>query len=340
MASFVRIKVAGAGSFAKLETRAGDDISDLAQRACAKFPHWGMKAGQISLHLVAAGGDDLPPPSAVDSARHLDQVGWSLARAGVSSGAWLVARASPAPAFSPAVSKKFILVVNGLDEYGEIVPKCLDINISTLEELKEMKYDNGKGNLVLEGTATPIRKVEEIVNGGTYVLIGGQQQALTHRLEWTQQADKALDLMATDAVRSAVAKELGELNQRNNVILENSLGKKYEFDGLLVNTKSAIAIEAKHAAVEKHVGLVLEKASFLLELAREDSGDLKGITSVVPVLASSHFTPSLLRACEARGVSVVKPNGSGHTYFPSAPPPHLSGRRGFHTLARVLRALL
>ena len=340
MASFVRIKVAGAGSFAKLETRADDDVSDLAQRACAKFPHWGVNAGQISLHLVAAGGDDLPPPSAVDSARHLDQVGWSLARAGVSSGAWLVARASPAPALSPAFSKKFILVVNGEDEYGELVPKCLDINISTLEELKEMKYDNGKGNLVLEGTETPIRKVEEIVNGGTYVLIGGQQQALTRRLEWTQQADKALDLMATDAVRSAVTKELGELNQRNNVILKNSLGKEHEFDGLLVNAKSAIAIEAKHAAVKNHVGLVLEKASFLLELAREDSGDLKGITSVVPVLASSHFTPSLLRECEARGVSVVKPNGSGHTFFPSAPPPHLSGRRGFHTLARVLRALL
>ena len=54
----------------------------------------------------------------------------------------------------------------------------------------------------------------------------------------------------------------------------------------------------------------------------------------------AHFTPSLLRECEARGVSVVKPNGSGHTFFPTAPPPHLSGRRGFHTLARVLRALL
>ena len=92
MASFVRIALAGAGSFAKMEIRAGDDISDLAERACAKFSHWGVNAGQISLYLVAAGGDDLPTPSAVDSARHLEQIGWSLSRAGISSGAWLVAR--------------------------------------------------------------------------------------------------------------------------------------------------------------------------------------------------------------------------------------------------------
>ena len=45
MASFVRIVLAGAGSFAKVEIRAGDDISDLAERACAKFSHWGVNAG-------------------------------------------------------------------------------------------------------------------------------------------------------------------------------------------------------------------------------------------------------------------------------------------------------
>jgi hypothetical protein len=91
MASFVRIALAGAGSFAKMEIRAGDDLFDLVERACAKFPHWGT-ADRLTLYLVAAGGDDMPTPSAVDSARHLDQLGWSLTRAGVSSGAWLMAR--------------------------------------------------------------------------------------------------------------------------------------------------------------------------------------------------------------------------------------------------------
>ena len=61
-------------------------------RACAYFPSWKAVPAQLSLYLVAAGGDDLPTPSAVDSARHLDTVGWSLTRAEISSGAWLVAR--------------------------------------------------------------------------------------------------------------------------------------------------------------------------------------------------------------------------------------------------------
>ena len=92
MASFVRIALVGAGTFAKLEIRAGDDISDLLRRACAEFPSWKADATQLSLYLVAAGGKDTPSASAVDCARHLDQTGWSLEDAGVSSGAWLVAR--------------------------------------------------------------------------------------------------------------------------------------------------------------------------------------------------------------------------------------------------------
>jgi hypothetical protein len=92
MTSVVRIALAGVGSFAEVNIVEGDTVTRLAKRACAEFSHWGANAGQIALYLVDAVGDDLPPPSAVDSARHLDQIGWSLTRAGVSSGAWLVAR--------------------------------------------------------------------------------------------------------------------------------------------------------------------------------------------------------------------------------------------------------
>jgi hypothetical protein len=91
MTSFVRIALAGVGTFVKVEIFAGDDISDLVERACAKYPHWGT-ADKLSLYLVAPGGDDMPSPSAVDSARHLYQIGWSLENSGVSSGAWLMAR--------------------------------------------------------------------------------------------------------------------------------------------------------------------------------------------------------------------------------------------------------
>ena len=178
------------------------------------------------------------------------------------------------------------------------------------------------------------------MSGGTYTLIGGQQEAVKRHVTWTQAADKELELRATEAVRDAGENMYGKLDMSTNTVLENVRGEKREFDGLLFNTKTAFAVEAKHVAETKHVKLVLDKASFLLEHARESNADnFKGITSVVPVLASSRFGPAMIALCEARGVSVVKPNGSGYTFVPCPPPSHLIGRRSFHTLARVLRAL-
>ena len=94
MTSFVRIALAGAGSFAEVNIVEGDTISRLAKRACAEFPHWGT-ADKLSLYLVAAGGKDEPTEeafSAVLSSGGRLGVGWSLEDAGISSGAWLVAR--------------------------------------------------------------------------------------------------------------------------------------------------------------------------------------------------------------------------------------------------------
>jgi len=95
MASFVRIALAGAGSFAKMEIRAGDDIADLAERACAKFPSWKADSTQLFLYLVAAGGDEEPDEEAISAALSTGgrlRVGRYLKDAGISAGAWLVAR--------------------------------------------------------------------------------------------------------------------------------------------------------------------------------------------------------------------------------------------------------
>jgi len=68
-------------------------------RACSKFPRWGADAGQVRLHLVvhAPGGDE---PTAEAEAAALEgrrlQSGWTLERAGVLPGAWLLARVPPA----------------------------------------------------------------------------------------------------------------------------------------------------------------------------------------------------------------------------------------------------
>ena len=95
MTSFVRIALDGVGFFSKMEIRDGDDISDLKVRACAEFPSWKADSAQLALYLVAAGGDDEPAAeviSAVLSNGGRLGAGWSLTRAEIFSGAWLVAR--------------------------------------------------------------------------------------------------------------------------------------------------------------------------------------------------------------------------------------------------------
>jgi hypothetical protein len=92
MASFARIALAG-GSFVKVEFHSNDDVLDLVKRACAEFPHWGT-ADMIFLSLVAGGGNEPTEEvisAVLSSGRRLD-ASLPLECAGVSTGAWLVAR--------------------------------------------------------------------------------------------------------------------------------------------------------------------------------------------------------------------------------------------------------
>ena len=353
MTSFVRIKLSGVGSFAKLETCEGDDISDLISRACARFPSWKADSTQLSLYLVAAGGSEEPTEEYMNSILRGDGrlgVGKSLTSVGIVSGAWLMAAVAPAASATsiPALSKTLILVVNGEDEYGEVVPTSVDITITTQGELEKLAKRHGGGSLVLDNTCAATIKVEELVNGGVYTLIGGQQEAVKRHTMWAQQADKVLEEAATEAVRDACEKTLGTgLDMRLDLTVTNVLGEKRQFDGLLRNTNTAIVVEAKHVSQPEHVDLVINKALFLLQCAQEDNAkDLKGISSVVPVLASSRFSRSMIALCKARCVGVVKPNGSGYTYIAayttilsSSQASHLVRRTHgcFHTFARERR---
>ena len=92
--------------FAKMQLEGCADVADVAARACEEFPHWGVHAGQVRLYLASAGSVDEPPPDALaavaaDPAKRLG-VGLTLARAGIASGCWLLARMpGSAPAGAP-----------------------------------------------------------------------------------------------------------------------------------------------------------------------------------------------------------------------------------------------
>jgi hypothetical protein len=90
---FVRVKSAGGGTYAEVDVPGGSaaSVARLAALACTASAHWGVGAAGVALSLVDAVGDDLPSPAAEAAAVRVDQVGWTLARAGVGPGAWLIA---------------------------------------------------------------------------------------------------------------------------------------------------------------------------------------------------------------------------------------------------------
>ena len=123
MAPFIRIRLAGVGSYGEVGLQPDDTIARVADRACAKFPSWKADASQLHLFLVAEGGDEEPSDdaaSAVLSGGSRLGAGWPLGRAGVTSGAWLVARAagSDPVAEVAAIGKKIKAVEESVKSFS------------------------------------------------------------------------------------------------------------------------------------------------------------------------------------------------------------------------------
>ena len=82
------------GPFAELEAFSSDSVARLAERACTKFPLWGVDASQIELFLIAAAGR-APLPAEVAAALRTPLSPFdALAVAGVAAGSCLLALVS------------------------------------------------------------------------------------------------------------------------------------------------------------------------------------------------------------------------------------------------------
>jgi hypothetical protein len=79
----------------------------VTKSACKEFPRWGVDAGQVKLFLAADGGEDAPSTESIeallaDPSSRLGEA-WSLGRARIRPGSWLLARVPP-PAAAPGAS--------------------------------------------------------------------------------------------------------------------------------------------------------------------------------------------------------------------------------------------
>ena len=114
-------------AFAKVQLAGCTDVADMVASACDKFPSWGVDATQVHFFLAAAGGTDRPLPAAIaaaaaDSAGLLSEE-WSLARAGIAPGCWLLARVPPPAVASgafPFFSRRRVSFARG----AALTPTC------------------------------------------------------------------------------------------------------------------------------------------------------------------------------------------------------------------------
>ena len=109
--SFVWVKLVsdaplrrGGTGFVKLPIALFEDVADLTKGACVEFSHWGVAADEIELYLATASGVDEPSTDSIKDALSGTrlQSGWSLARAGIAAGSWLLAHVPPQPAAASA----------------------------------------------------------------------------------------------------------------------------------------------------------------------------------------------------------------------------------------------
>ena len=92
------------GSWAEVPLLEGDTVARFADRACTKFPNWGVNATQASLYRVEWTGEDVPSAEAERIALDglLLQPTWSLARADIKSGTCVLVRKTVGAAASGA----------------------------------------------------------------------------------------------------------------------------------------------------------------------------------------------------------------------------------------------
>ena len=227
-------------------------------------------------------------------------------------------------------AKSFFVLLNRENRDGDMEAYPIQMTVTSDDKLTQLRFEHGGGSLVKENDPSKAVRFDDIEDGATYELIGGQQEAVKRHRIWTQVSDKVLEVEATKAVLAddtyGPLEEFNDYGEEPKVLFTKD-GAKKEFDGLVVNGTTAVAVEAKHRAESKHIDIVKEKAEHVKLVASEGRiPRLQGMTSFIPVLAANSFSAKVRRACEEAGVGVVEPNGGRLSFVhkPARSPPSTS----------------
>ncbi len=83
-----------------------------------------------------------------------------------------------------------------------MAPKVLEVSLRTSEDLKDFLKDLGGGCLSCAGEDRVRRRIEDLNDGGAYVIVGGYYGAVMAEKTRRQVEDKVLEVEAALAVQN------------------------------------------------------------------------------------------------------------------------------------------
>ena len=170
-----------------------------------------------------------------------------------------------------------------------------------------------RGALSLNGKM--VDKLDDVVDGAVYDLIGGLYTATKTSATRAQVDSKLVEIECSMAVRDAMYKK-GTAHMHLNYKGKDAEGKdKFECDSIVhgnENDPMAYVLETAYSPQPDKVDKLLVKIELLKESARSPLSHFHETTTFIPVLGGRLWSKETTDKCKANNIWRVKPSGTSY----------------------------
>ena len=170
-----------------------------------------------------------------------------------------------------------------------------------------------RGALSLNGKM--VDKLDDVVDGAVYDLVGGLYTATRTNATRAQVDSKLVEIECSMAVRDAMY-EKGTAHMHLNYKEKNEVGKdKLECDSIVhgnENDPIAYVVETAYSPQPDKVDKLLAKIELLKESARSPLSHFHKTTTFIPVLGGRSWSKETTAKCKDNNIWRVKPSGTSY----------------------------
>jgi hypothetical protein len=169
-----------------------------------------------------------------------------------------------------------------------------------------------RGALSLNGKM--VDKLDDVVDGAVYDLVGGLYTATKTNATRAQVDSKLVEIECSMAVRDAMYPK-GTAHMHLNYKLKGGGEDKAEYDSIVhgnENDPMACVLETAYSPQPDKVDKLLAKIELLKESARSPLSHFHKTTTFIPVLGGRFWSKETTAKCKANNIWRVKPSGTSY----------------------------